>query len=755
MHRALASAACGVFVMVFAPSIDARADNQTESSGAALQEVVVTAERRQEDLQKASLTIEVLSGGQLASAGVSNPADLTTVTTGVDIGEGGVNDQIFIRGVGSFAYSPLSTPGVAFNVDGIYVGRPDGIGSNFYDIERVEVLKGPQGTLYGRNANGGSINVITNEPQLGNFSGYVNTEFGNYDLTHVDGAVNVPLGGISALRGAFNVVYRNGYLSDGTDDDVQQAGRLRYKLVPNDVFSLMLNGDYSHLGGNGPGSVWLPRPPGADPWQATTSPASNAYMHSFLPLGPLVDSQIPDSYQNSSFYNFSARADWKTPIGTLTVLPAFRHAEINALTYNGLRYTEKELDEQRTLEARLGDSGSHLTWVLGGYYFDESNGGTINVFQSDILQNYLIGYSPDTRSYAAFGQTTVTLLPRLRLIAGGRYTYEKDELSGAINNLATTPTSVIEAFGGRHGFSGITYKGGLEFDLAAANMLYATYSSGFKSGGFSQTVPPLNVFQPEKLYALEVGSRNRFFNNRLQINISGYHWLYKNLQDQRVNFDPLGNVNFITYNSGDATISGGDLEFIARPIDTDMVAASVEYAHSRYDSYWFQTPAPLFQATSSGCRITGPYAPGASLPYIDSDGNGTNIDPLPIVVGNCAGMQVARVPEWTGTGSYDHVFTLSGHGSIDAGLRLKFSSARWLNIDFVPAERAGGYALLDADVYYRTEDGHWVVGLFGRNLANRAYYTGGLEQTFVGGLFAANIGAPRTYGLNARYAFGP
>src|SRR5882757_441119 len=165
---------------ICAPATTADSPDQTNSGS--LQEIVVTAERHEQTLQKAALTIQVLSGEALQAAGISNTSDLEKVTTGVEIGVGGANNQIFIRGVGSFAYSPLSTPGVAFNVDGVYVGRPDGIGSNFYDVARVEVLKGPQGTLYGRNANGGSINVITNEPKLGSLSGGLDVTVGNFNL---------------------------------------------------------------------------------------------------------------------------------------------------------------------------------------------------------------------------------------------------------------------------------------------------------------------------------------------------------------------------------------------------------------------------------------------------------------------------------------------------------------------------------------------------------------------------------------------
>lgn len=714
----------------------------------------MTAQRHEQSLQKASLTIQVLSQEEIQRAGLSDATDLTRVTTGVEIGVGGVNDQIFIRGVGSFGESPLSAPGVAFNVDGVYVGRPDGIGANFYDVARVEVLKGPQGTLYGRNANGGSINVITNEPKLGSDSAGIDLTVGNYGLTRTQGFGNLGIGDTSALRVAFDIMHRTGYLSDHTNDDVHQAGRLRYKFAPSEDLTLRVNLDYTHLGGRGGGAVWLPQRPGSDPYESTSAPAANDYLHSFLPLGPLVDSQQADSYQNSKFYNASAQLDWNVGIGTLTVLPAYRRAEIDARTYQGLRYTQREGTTQKSFEARLGNSTETITWVAGGYYFDESPNGTLGVYQSNILQNYLIDYRPSNKAAAGFGQITYSILPRLRVIGGGRYTHEHATLSGAINNQATTPVSLIEAFGGDKTFTGWTYKAGAEFDLAANNMLYATYSTGFKSGGFSQTVAPANVYQPEKLRSAELGSRNRFFENRLQLNLSAYHWKYTDLQDQRVNFDPLGNVNFITYNAGDATIEGGTLDVVVRPARDDTVSMGVEYANSHYDTYWFQSPQVVFQPASTGCPTSGPYAPGAALPYTDSNGNGTNVGPLPVVVGNCAGFQVARVPLWTGTIGYAHEFAIPGAGNLRLGGGVKFTTARWLNIDFVQAERDGTYRVFDADLDYVSSDGRWQVGLFGRNLGNEVYYTGGLQQSFVGGLFAANIAPPRTYGLQTSLRFG-
>jgi len=191
---------------------------------------------------------------------------------------------------------------------------------------------------------------------------------------------------------------------------------------------------------------------------------------------------------------------------------------------------------------------------------------------------------------------------------------------------------------------------------------------------------------------------------------------------------------------------------IGKLTDRDTLSLSTEYANSHYTSFNFQVPEPFFNPASSGCNITGPYPPGATIPY-SSAGRTTNVGPLPIVVGNCAGFQVARVPLWSGTVGYDHVFDLSDGASLRAGARMRFVTAEWLSIDFISAEREKPYEVVDADLTYDHAK-QWSVSVFGRNLGNTVYYTGGIQQTFVGGLFAANIGAPRTYGVRAQYHFG-
>ncbi len=199
-----------------------------------LEEVVVTAQRRRENVQKSSLDIQVLGAAQLARAGVSTAKDLSALVPGLQISLGANETQAFIRGVGDLSSTGLGQSAVAFNFDGIYGADQASYAPLFYDVARVEVLKGPQGTLYGRNASAGAVNVVSNRPTK-TLSGYLTAEFGNYDLKHVTGAVSGPVTDTLSIRVAFNYIDRNGYLSDGTDDDKQASGRADLQLLVSPV----------------------------------------------------------------------------------------------------------------------------------------------------------------------------------------------------------------------------------------------------------------------------------------------------------------------------------------------------------------------------------------------------------------------------------------------------------------------------------------------------------------------------------------
>jgi iron complex outermembrane receptor protein len=698
--------------------------------GEALGEIVVTASHREETVQKSSLAIEAFGNEALQSAGIAQATDLSKLVQGLQVGLSGSTTQIYIRGVGDFSANPLANPGVAFNVDGVYVGRPEGVGVNFYDMTRLEVLKGPQGTLYGRNTSGGAINLITNSPTLDRVKGTANLDVGNLSLIHVDGAINLPLSDTVAIRAAVNRIKRDGYLNDGTSDDDQLAARVKLLYTPSADTSLLMSIDGAEVRGVGAGYVYLPRRPGSSAWEGSTSPAANAYVAT---LNPAIIPGGSDSFVHNNFWNASAQLDQNLGFANLTVIGAYRQSNTDTLSYNAQSQHLLDKSNQETLEARLGHTSDSLKWVGGFFFFHEANPGEIRIFVGPGLLKSTPQYDPSGTSYAAFGETTFNVTDAFRLIAGARYTIEKRKLSGRFLVYPTQGADFInvETFGGEETFKSPTWKVGGEYDLTPSSMVYFTASTGFKAGGLTQTVPPDNVYNPEKVRALELGSRNRFFDNRVQVNLEAFEWDYKDQQASHLTFDTLGNVNFLTQNAGRARLYGLNLDAIARPTPADTVHIAAEYDHSKYLTFEYRVPFFVYSPAVIGCRNAG-TGPGPFVPL-------TTVD--------CSGFELPHAADWTGQADYTHSFGLSTGAAINFNVAARLSAPTWLAVDFVPSERAPSFAMFDSSLTYQSPNRNYAVEAYVRNINNAKEYTGAQEQTFAPGLVAANISSPRTYGV--------
>jgi iron complex outermembrane receptor protein len=703
---------------------------QERDSREAIQEIVVTASRHEETVQRSSLAIDAFGNDALQAGGIAQAADLSKLVQGLQVGFSGSTSQIYIRGVGDFSANPLANPGVSFNVDGVYVGRPEGVGVNFYDMTRLEVVKGPQGTLYGRNSSGGAINLITNAPTLDGVKGTADLEVGNYSLVHVDGAINLPISDTVAIRAAVNRIKRDGYLSDGTGDDDQLAARVKLLYAPSENTSLLMSIDGAEVRGKGGGYVYLPQRPGSNPWEGSSSPAANAYVATF---NPAIIPGGSDAFVHNNFWNAGAQLDQHLDFANLTIIGAYRHSNTDTLSYNAQSQHLLDKSDQETLEARLGSSSNGLKWVGGLYFFHEANPGEIRIFVGPGLLKSTPTYDPSGTSYAAFGETTFSVTEQWRIIAGARYTVEKRKLSG---NFFVYPTQGadfinLETFGGEETFKSPTWKLGTEYDLTSSSMVYFTASTGFKSGGLTQTVPPDNVYNPEKVLAVELGSRNRFFDNKMQLNLEAFDWTYKDQQNSHLTFDTLGNVNFLTQNAGRAKLYGLNVDLIVKPFESDTLHAAVEYDHSRYESFGYQIPVFAYSAAATGCRNLG-VSPGPFVPLANLD---------------CSGFQLPHAALWTGDADYTHSFVLSSGGAIDFTVGGRFSSKTWLAVDFIPSERAPSFAMWNSSLMFRSPKRNYSVDAYVHNISNAKEYTGAQQQTFAPGLVAANISAPRTYGL--------
>lgn len=740
------------------------------SDQASIEDIVVTASRREENVQRAALSIQALTSETLTRANVSRPEDLASISPGVQIGSAGPYAQAYVRGVGNYATNSFAESPIAFNLDGVYISRAWGTRGMFYDLDRVEVLKGPQGTLYGRNASGGAINVITAKPKLGVVTGFIEGQAGNYNLWQGTAAINLPLGDTVAVRASGQIIDRDGYLSDGYDDDKTRAARLQMLWEPSSDFSLLLNANYQHIGGRGVGGI-LTRPASSQKFLgATDNPLVEQIFRAEPVLGPLNIVPQKDGYINVDVYAIGAELNWNLGFATLTVLPAYREGKLRGLQYTpGFSVFNNEHNRQTSVEVRLANGGDRLKWVLGGYFFDERienlDGNPTTIVNQGVNAQVSRSLDTRTRSYAAFGQATYSVTDALRLTAGLRYTYERKTDRELLQNYALpadflNPTACgSSTFDPSLGFPLVcradipiapppltynswTWKAGLEYDIGPQSMGYFNASTGFKSGNF-YTAPPPNTYRPEKLTAFEAGIKNRFLDNRLQVNLELFYWKYKDHQESYVGPTSIPGVfTFVTVNAGRAKSYGADLDIFFRASPNDDLSLKVQYNKSNYDVFAFQNLTAVFGPPVTGCGV-GPVVAGEQT-----------VD--------CSGKSLIRAPEWSGTASYSHTFQLGSHGSLQASADVQFASSSYLSIDFLEAGRQEAYAIGNFDLTYRTEDKRWTVSAYVHNIWNQQVFNQVFRSNFVSpnnpladpdGLFLGTARPPRTIGGRIRYSF--
>jgi iron complex outermembrane receptor protein len=694
----------------------------TAAASQGLQEVVITAERRTSNVQKTAISITAVTGTEMRAKGQTALGSVLEDTPAVNVQASPQGGQVYVRGVGANGDSNWVDPAVSINLDGVYSGRAERVFSSMFDVSRVEVLRGPQGTLYGRNATGGSVNVLTNNPKLDVFEGGVNGQLGNFDLRHADGHVNLPLGEMFALRLAGMREKRDGYFSNGGRASDLSAGRAKLLFKPGAGFSLL--GTVDSFYSNGRGVTTVPRAVDASAPPFVTWPT--AYSDPWQ-----VDDLHPADVQRTKFNTYSLQADWDLGFGTLTVLPAYTKS---------YRYTESDLfvglatgamlplpgstwqEGQRTVEVRLASPAASPTkWVVGAYRYNASNVQTGLQSTGAVMSTFTTyGTRVPAESTALFGQVTQPLAPTLRLTGGLRYTQDKKTYHYGIRSTANSTVngydSGLQSVDASYG--ALTYKLGLEHDLAPQSMLYAQVATGYKAGGFGTTAIPPQAYEPEKLTALELGSKNRFFDNRLQLNGELYVYRYKNYQVQYASYNAASPVpgdtqtaDFFQYvvNAGAGKNLGFELESRWRALPETELRAALTYTRARYGEFSI-----------------------ASLQYL----NGT---------------KVANTPDWTVTLGAEHRWALAD-GTLTAGGQVKFSDGYRATLesnlpggDLNPTQ--GSFHRTDLRLGYAPASDRWNAQLWLRNLENKAQITQALPFGRV------QVTDPRTVGVNLGLKF--
>lgn len=768
---------CSVAVaalMISAPAFAQEAVDAGASSGG-LEEIVVTAQRRSESLQKVAVAVSAISGDAIVNAGASDPVGLSRLVPSLVVQpSAGTSLSLYLRGVGSQQGNSFAENAIALNLGGVFVARPSSLGGLFYDLERVEVVKGPQGTLYGRNATGGAINVIPQKPILGEFSGNATFEYGNYNSVKGAGALNIPIGDKVAMRLATQIVERDGYLSDGYQDDSGRAVRASILAKPADGWSVLVAADYFHQGGKGIGSVLSPGsafPAGVTPGYAApalseriggSDPRSIAALAAFAGtqfappfcggFGGFVSSGCVappkgDGFIDSDYYGISAEIQGDLGFATLTVVPAYRRSDNRYDGYApGFLTRTDEVSKQTSLEIRLASNGSGpLQYVVGAYYFKEDQ-AALNFFDQGAISTTRFTPNLGTKSYAAFGQGTYSLTDSFRIVAGGRYTKEdRTQLtalaSGGRPGVILPPLGV--PFAGDQEFKRFTWKLGVEADVGPASLLYANVATGFKAGGFFVASPPNNTFAPEKLTAYTVGSKNRFFGGRVQLNLEAFYWDYT---DQQISFvgpvqsGPIAVPGGVTINAGRARMYGVDTELRVKVGAHGMFSADFQYLNAKYNSLSYTAISAGGGPIRNGCSVTnGRQAnPGTPIPSRLFD-----ID--------CSGFPTLNSPEFSLNLGYDHEVPI-GDLMLVLGARSRIESSRFTNIEYLPEQKQGGYMTSDAYVTLEGPDKKWSLTGFINNIEDETILGGTVVRPVLQTVYSV-LRPPRTYGIRAAIRF--
>jgi iron complex outermembrane receptor protein len=698
-------------------------------------EVIVTAQKIAQPASKTPLALSVISGDALKEAGVNDPRALAETLPNVEIAQETGMLQVAIRGVTSMDMTEKGDPSAAFHVDGAYVPRYEAQAVAFFDLDRIEVLRGPQGTLYGRNATAGAINLITNKPGK-TLAGKVGFEIGDYNTKRFDAMINVPINEVFAMRAAVNTNKRDTYLHPGpnkvpleSQDD--KSARVHLLANFNANTSLLLTAETSQISGGAGSPVPITNfftgtPVGTLPF-SPPGRANNLANPVYVDLG--TDAQRTagwafkqDANSHRDNQADSLRGEFKTRVGTidLTYQLAGMRMKLDQIAngvYFGFPLTNFNLGTSRAIshELRLNSTGTGpLRWVVGAYSFNEKIDRE-SLYTTYITApfgsfNVLVPFLPmvENNSKAVFGQATYALRNDTRLTLGVRET--RDHKSGSdtlAGTAAVAPaTKSTNAYTADVKFSNTSWRIGLDHDLSKNIMLYGSVSTGYKAGGFNNEAGA-GIYKPEKLKSFEAGVKGRFFENNLQVAASAFHYDYKDLQltsTSCLTNDPA-TCNSHTTNAANSTVDGVEFEGKLKVGQDGMLRAMLAMTDASFKEY---KPSPTV------------------------DFSGQHLD---------------RAPTSTIGLGYTHHFPLSNGGEITATADTRHSAAYFISDPAAGIRyRQPSYRKSDIAVGYASPDEKWTVQLFAKNLENVVK----LESRVPGGFF---IGDPRTYGLRAAYNF--
>ncbi|MBI1366472.1 MAG: TonB-dependent receptor plug domain-containing protein [Alphaproteobacteria bacterium] len=736
-------------------------------------QIVVTAQKRQQNIQDVGISITALSGDQMRALGLTNAQEVTAMAAGVSTLQpnGEANYAIGIRGVANNDFTTNVESPVAIYVDETYISQMSGAGFLLFDIDRVEILRGPQGTLFGRNATGGLVHYITVKPS-DEFGGYGSVTYGSFDRVKAQGAVNLPVAKDLDARISFATHQGDGYVTNKLNPQEklnnanETAGRIQLLYKPTDDFKLLLNarmgkqdirtGFFKYASAIYPDGMYTPGVPNVD-------------------LGGYVDND-PNIYTGE--YDFtgrnkldtwgaSGRIDWNLGFGTLTTLTDYQSVkrdymeDSDASPVDYFRFFLTTDATQFSQEARLAGEIDRLKWLVGIYYLDldihDSNGGvTIGLFNGLFAPDTVdtLGfngvrnpYHTTSKSVSGFGQLEYALTDQLSIIGGARYIDERKthdyrnllswfpdgNRSGLDPNIVDVVDAVTPYSGKRHDKQW-AFRAQINFKPVESLLTYVSWNRGTKAGGFNAPLLPTPAYvsdtfmnyRPEQLDAYEAGFKLTFANGRARLNGAGYYYDYKDYQA----FSIIG-LDTFTLNAK-ARTKGFELEMQATPTQGFDMQFGVAYIDAKVKN----VPGLTIDA------LTGLPAPDDIVPAVIP---GATVRPV-------------QTPKWNLNGLARYEFPI-GYGNLALQIDGQYRTKHYFTLLATQGSTQDGYFVGDAAITWIPPSENWSVRVFMQNMTASKYLvqtfdlSGNLTNGGLFGLIEQYYGRPRMWGVNVSYQF--
>ena len=726
----------------------------TDGSGTDNGEIVVTARRRAESIQKVPISITAVTGDALKSQGVQDLKAFSSFVPGVNINNGrpdggGTTAQIFIRGVGQNDFLIPNEPGVGLYVDDVYVASSSGALNTLGDIASIEILRGPQGTLYGKNTIGGAIRITTVKPQLGELTGNGTLTLGSFHRLDLQAGMNVPLGDTVALR--VSAISRNADdlqkrpldpSGNGQGNVDQQAARGVLLWKPTPALEVIVSGDYTrirqHMGYGGNIQYVPGGSPLVDALNAQYYPTINAQLG--LPANSQFDARWAtapgdvgatgpnadhyDVWGVSGVINYELGDDLSVKsITAYRDVKGFAGRDGDSSPYAVTETLSQDDNWQFSQELQLNGTSfdGRFKWTTGLYYMHQRMRNRIVTKLWDGLINTTINIDfnalSDSRlsgdSYAVFGQGTFDITPQLHLTAGGRYNIEKRDFDNDWFFLVqprsfTCPGqdvtgTFIECKSTDKVFTPAV---SLAYDVARDAMIYASYSDGFKVGGWTPRLfsqQSLKRYLPERLKAYELGLKTSWFDRRLTFNIDVFQSDYTNLQLTSVLADSNGSPQPVVQNAGSARIRGIEADTTLR-LGGTRIQAGLSHLDGEYR------------------RLD----PGVSFPL---------------------SAELPETPKLSLNGSIDQTIDLADGGRVLLRADATYRSKTYKDPNNVEAIAQRPYALVNARVAYTLPGGKVTIAGFVTNLTDKRYIVSALDIASTFSEYEAYFGRPREFGV--------